>query len=166
MPWARGEKISHLLTGTKQNDPRQEHLHINAPTNLQYASLWQEIITSIKQYGKTKIKNIMKNTCAAFLSAILSRTSVYFVISKLILLFTYSFHVPCIILSNVYFYIVRSMFPFLFNQSRSKASVVNQMSLLFLKLKNIFLLFSTFWKWSYTEGCFDVDQRCETRRSK
>ena len=74
----------------------------------------------------------------------LSRASVYFVISKLILLFSYSFHVPCIILSNVSFYIVlRSMFPFPFNRSQSKASVVNQMNHLFLKLKNICLLFST-----------------------
>ena len=32
---------------------------------------------------------------------VLSRTSVYFAISKLMLLFSYSFHVPCIILSNV-----------------------------------------------------------------
>ena len=141
----------------KQNDPRQTYLDISAPTNLQYASLWQEIITSIKQYGKTEINNIMKNTYAAFLSAItyksggvvLSRTAVYFVINKLILLFSYSFHVPCITLSNAYFYIVRSIFPFLFNLLQSKASVVNQISHLFLKLKNIFLLFSTFWKWSY-----------------
>ena len=111
---------------------------------------------------------------AAFLSAIgykcgrvvLFCTSVYFVIGKLILLFSYSFYVPCIILSNVYFYIVRSIFPFLFNQSQSKASVINQMSHLFLRLKNSFLLFSTFWKWSYTERFFDVDQRCETRCSK
>ena len=43
---------------------------------------------------------------------VLFRTSVYFAISKLILLFSYSFHVPCIILSNVYFYIVLSMFLF------------------------------------------------------
>ena len=36
---------------------------------------------------------------------LLSHTSVYFAISKLL---SYSFHVPCIILSNVCFYIVRS----------------------------------------------------------
>ena len=42
-------------------------------------------------------------------------TSVFFAISKLILLFSYSFHVPCIIISNAYFYIVSSMFPFRFN---------------------------------------------------
>ena len=44
---------------------------------------------------------------------VLSLPSVYFAISKLILLFSHSFHVSCIILSKVYF--TRSMFPFLFN---------------------------------------------------
>ena len=68
----------------------------------------------------------------------MTSTSVYFVIRKLILLFSHSFHVPCIILSNVYFYIVRSMFPFLFNRSQSKASVVNQMSHLFFWSSKIF----------------------------
>ena len=126
-------------------------MHISAPANLQYASVWQEIITSIKQSGKTEIKNIMKNIYAAFLSAItykcgrvvLSRTSAHFVISKLILLFSYSFHVPCIILSNFYFDIVSSMFLFPFNQSQSKASVVNQMSHLFFQAqKYLFALFN------------------------
>ena len=74
----------------------------------------------------------------------LSRTSVYFAISKLILLFLYSFHVSYIIISNVYFYVVRSMFPLLFNRSQSKASVVNQMSHLFLKLKIFFNFFQLF----------------------
>ena len=68
---------------------------------------------------------------------VLFLTSLYFAISKLILLFSYSFHVPCIILSNVYLCIVCSIF--LFNWSQSKASVVNEIShLFFLKLKNIF----------------------------
>ena len=84
-------------------------------------------------------------------------TSVYFAISKLILSFSYSYHVPCIILSNVYFYIVHSKFPFLFNWSQSKGSVVNQRVTIFLKLKNIFLLFPTFSKWSYSQRSFDVD---------
>ena len=74
----------------------------------------------------------------------LSCASVYFAIRKLILLFSYSFYVPCIILSNVYFYIVSSMFPFLFNRSQSKASVINQMSHFFLKLKSIFCSFQLF----------------------
>ena len=59
------EKISHYLTGTKQNDPRQIYLHICTPSNLQEESLWHDIITFIK-YGKMEIKNIMKNTYAAF----------------------------------------------------------------------------------------------------
>ena len=49
----------------KYNDPRQTYLHISAPANLQKESPWQEIITSIKQHGKTEIKNIIKNTYAA-----------------------------------------------------------------------------------------------------
>ena len=48
------------MTGTKQNDPRQAYLYISAPTNLQKDSLWQEILTFIKQYEKTEIRNIMK----------------------------------------------------------------------------------------------------------
>ena len=75
---------------------------------------------------------------------VLLLTSVYFAISKLILLFSYSFHVLCVTLSNVYFYIVRSMFHFLFNWSQSKASVVNQMSLFFETQKYFFALFKTF----------------------
>ena len=135
----------------KQNVPRQTYLHISAPTNLQSASLWQEILTSIKQHGKTEIKNIIKNTCATLLRYEILKaqwremwTSVYFAISKFILLFSYSFHVPCVIPSNVYFYNVCSMFPFLFNRSQLKASVVNQLTHIFLKLKIFFRSFQLF----------------------
>ena len=91
---------------------------------------------------------------AAFLSAItykcgrvvLSRTYVYIAISKLKLLFLYSFHVPCIIISNVYFYIVRSMFPFLFDRSQLKASVFNQMSHLFFEAQKCFFALFNFLK--------------------
>ena len=69
--------------------------------------------------------------------------SVYFAISQLILLFSYSFHVTCIMFSNIYFYIVRSIFPFLFNWSQSKVNTVNQMSLLFFEAqKYLFSLFN------------------------
>ena len=54
---------------------------------------------------------------------VLFRTSVYFAFNKLILWFSYSFHVPCNIFFNVYFYTVRSISPFLFNWSQSKLSV-------------------------------------------
>ena len=53
------------LTGPQQNDSRQAYLNFSALTNLQYRSLWQEILTFIKQNGKTEVKNIMKNTYAA-----------------------------------------------------------------------------------------------------
>ena len=58
----------------------------------------------------------------------MSRTSVYFAISKLTLSFSYSFHLTCTILSKVHFYTVYSMFLFLFNQSQLKAGVANQIS--------------------------------------
>ena len=51
----------------KKNDPRQTYLHISAARNIQYESLWQEIILSIKQCGNMEKKNIMKNSYAAFL---------------------------------------------------------------------------------------------------
>ena len=58
---------------------------------------------------------------------VLSRTSVNFATSKLTLSFSYSFHVPCIILSNVYFYIVRSIcFPFfLIDHNRKQVLLIN-----------------------------------------
>ena len=79
--------------------------------------------------------------------AVLSHTSAYFAISKPILFFSYSFHIPSIILSNVYFYIVRSMFPFLFNRSQSTASIVNHLShSFFWNSKILFCSFQIFEK--------------------
>ena len=63
-----------------------------------------------------------------------------------ILLFSYSFHVSCIIFSNVYVYIVRSMFLFLFNWSQSKASVTNQMSHLLFEVQKYFFILLNFLK--------------------
>ena len=48
------------------------------------------------------------------------------------------FHVPCITLSTFIFTLCVPRFRFIFNWSQSKASVVNQMSHLFLKLKIYF----------------------------
>ena len=71
-------------------------------------------------------------------------TSVYFVLSQLILLFSYSLNIPYIILSNVYFYIVSFMFPFIFNWSQSKASNANQMSHSSFEAQNFFCSFQLF----------------------
>ena len=62
---------------------------------------------------------------------LLPRTSVYFAISELILLLLYSFHIACIIFSNVYFLHFILHFDLYFNRSQAKASVVNQISHLF-----------------------------------
>ena len=55
------------------------------------------------------------------------------------------------------------MFPFLFNQSRSTANIVNQASHLFFEAqKDFFLLFLAFGN----DHIQHVDQRCETQHSK
>ena len=129
-----GEEISHLSNRTKQNDPKQTYLHISAPTNLQYESLWQEILTSIKQYGKTEIKSIIKKYTYCFFTiwnlksaitykwglAVLSLALLYFAISKLILSFSYSFHIPRITLSSVYFCMIVPCFPFVLIDQNTK----------------------------------------------
>ena len=74
---------------------------------------------------------------------VLTRTSVYFAISNLTLPFSYLIHVPCTILTNVHFYIVRSMFVFIFNRSQSKTGAVNQMSRLTWKIP---VMDFTFWQ--------------------
>ena len=107
------------------------------------------------------LKSAIKFKCGR---VVLFLTSAYFDINKLILVFSYYFHVPCIIRCNIYFCIACSMFVFLFNWSQSKASVVNQMSRLFveaqkylfavfnfLKIAILTMLFrrsSTFWNWT------------------
>ena len=86
------------------------------------------------------LKSAIKFKCGR---VVLFLTSAYFDINKLILVFSCSFHVPCIIRCNIYFYIARSMFAFLFNWSQSKASVVNQMSSLFVEAqKYLFAVFN------------------------
>ena len=134
MQWARGEKISHLSNRNETKKWSKTNLFASLCS---YKSSIRVTVTGNNNVYKKILKNGNKEynekcICCFFTiwnlkSAItykcgrivLSRTSVYFAISKLILLFSYSFHVPYIIPSNVYFYIVRSMFPFLFNRSQS-----------------------------------------------
>ena len=127
MQWARGEKISHL---SNRNETKWSKANLFASLCSYKSSIRVTMAGNNNIYKKILKKE--KYMCCFFTiwnlkSAItykcgrivLSRTSVYFAISKLILLFSYSFHVPYIIPSNVYFYIVRSMFPFLFNRPQS-----------------------------------------------
>ena len=74
---------------------------------------------------------------------VLSRTSVYFAISKLILLLSYYFHVPCLILFNIYFYILH-----LFNRSLSKASVVKWVIFFLFNFLKMVIFTTLFRRWS------------------
>ena len=91
----------------------------------------------------------MKNAYAAFLSAITYKYGAILYICLFCHQQTYTvifiFFSRTIILPNVHFYIVLSMFPFLFNRSQSKVSVVNQMSHLFSEAqKYLFAIFNYF----------------------
>ena len=110
----------------------------------------------------------MKNTYAAFLRYEISTVPYislfYYQQTHTVIFIFFSCAMDCI--SNIYFYIVPYMFSFIFNWSQSKASVVNQMSHLFLKLKRyLFALFNflkmvifTTLLWRCFQRCF---QRCK-----
>ena len=138
-------------------------MHISAPTNHQKELPWQEILTCIKQYGKTEIKNTMKNTYAVFLRYEILK------VQWRINVVEYCYSLYQFILpsenSYCYFHIVFMCLALYFPMFTLHIPCFPFLSF-FLKLKNIFLLFSTFWKWSYKQRCFDVNQCYETRRWK
>ena len=115
-------------------------------------------------FTKWNLKSAISYKCGR---VVLFLTQVYFSITKLILLFSYCSHVPCIIISKVYYYIVLSMFPFVFNWSQSKVQVllIKWVHLCFEAQKYFFALFN-FLKMVYSQRCFDLDQCYETRRWK
>ena len=124
--WAGVEKISHLFAYLcSYKSPMGVTMTGN---NNVYKTIWKN---GNKKYNEKyiccffTIWNLASAITYKCGRIVIFLTSVYFAISKLILLFSYSFHVPCIIFSDVHFYIVRSIFLFLFNWSPSKASVVN-----------------------------------------
>ena len=174
------EKISHFSNGNEANWSKTNLsaylFFCKSPkgvtmigNNNFYKTIWEN---GNKEYNEKyiccfiAIWNLISAITYKCGRVVLLLISVYFTISKLILLFSYSFHATCIMFSNIYFYIARSIFPFLFNWSQSKVNTVNQMrAFFFLRLKNIYFLFSTFWKWSYSRF-FDIDQCYETRRWK
>ena len=81
---------------------------------------------SVKQYGRSgnKKKYNEKYVCCFFTVWNLKSTIMY-KCGRVVLTHTlansYSFHLPCTILSNVYFYICTFTFLFLFDWSQSKA---------------------------------------------
>ena len=141
MQWEGREKISHLFN---RNETKWSKTNLFA-----YLCCFKSSIRVTMIENNNVYKTIWKNGNKEYYIFL---TSDYFAISMPILLFSYSFHIPSIILSNVYFYIVRSIFPFLFNRSQSTASIINQLSHLFFETqKYFFALFKflmLFQRWS------------------
>ena len=112
--------------------------------NNDYKKIWTNRNKQLKIHMLLfTISNLKGAITYKYGQVVLFLTSVYFVISKSILLFSYSFHVTCVIIPKVYFYIVRSMFAFPFNHSQKQVLLI-KLAIFFLKLKNIFLLYSAF----------------------
>ena len=126
-----GEKISHL---SDSNETKWSTTNLFEYLCSYKSSIWVTV-TGNNNVWKTIWKNGNKECnekciCCFFTiwnlksaitykcgQVVLCRKSAYFAISKPIILISYSFHVLCIILSNVHFYVIRSMIPFLFNHS-------------------------------------------------
>ena len=101
---------------------------------------WQEIITSIIQYvknGNKKEYNEKYKRCLFTIWNLESSTSVCFAISKLMLSFSYFFHAPCTILFNVYFYTVRSIFPFLLINHNLKQVLLTKWVIFYFRRRSI-----------------------------
>ena len=71
----------------------------------------------------------------------------FFAISKLMLFFSYFFPVTCIILPNIYFYIVDPWFPFfLIDHNRTLVLLIKWVSCFFSEFKNFFFVLFNFLK--------------------
>ena len=178
MAWVGGEKISHL---SNRNEIKWSKTNLFAYLYSCKSSIWvtmtgnNNVYETIWKNGNNEYNE--KYICYIFMIWNLKcatthkcgcHTSVYFAISRLILLFLYSFHVPCIMLSNVCFYFARFMFPFLSIRSQSNVSIVNQMSHLLVETQKYFFCFFQLFEngRSYSQCYFDIDRRCKTRRWK
>ena len=85
-------------------------------------------------------------------------TSVYLAIRKLILLFSYSFHINCIILFNIYFSLHLPCFSFfLIDHNQKQVLLIKWVTFFFQAQKYFFALFNflkivilttLFWRWS------------------
>ena len=86
-----------------------------------------------KTIYKSGNKKYNEKYICCFFTIFLFRTSIYFTIIKLILSFSYSFHIPCIILSKVYF-----IFPFHLIDRNRKQVLLIKCFIFVLKLKKFF----------------------------
>ena len=123
-------------------------MHISAPTNLQKESLSQEIITFIKQYGKTGIKNIMKNTYATFFTIWNLKSEISYKFGRVVVCLTSVAIHYCyfhILLCTMH-YTFQRLFLLYVNWSQSKTSVVKQMSHHFFEAQKYFFTLFNFLK--------------------
>ena len=111
---------------TKQNNPKQIYLDISAHENLKYKSrgLMTENKSSLKQFEKMGKKEYSEKYICFFFT-IWNAINQFILPSPNTTVILIFFHVPLTILLKVYFYTVRSMFSFLFSQSRLNAGVPN-----------------------------------------
>ena len=178
MQWAGGEKIRHL---SNRKETKLSKTNLFACLCSYKSSIWvtmtgnNNVYKAMSKNGNREYNE--KYICCFFTiwnlksaitykcgRVVLSRTSVYFAISKLILLFSYSFHDHAIYFLTFIFTLYVPCFPFFLIDHNRKQVLLIKWVIFFLKLEYIFSLFSTFWKWSYSQRCFNVDQRCETLR--
>ena len=92
--------------------------------------------------------------------------SVYFAMSKPYCYFNILFMHHALYFPTFIFTLYVPCFSFFLIDRNQKQVLLIKWVICFLKFKNIYLLFSNFWKLSYSQNCFNVDQRYEIWRWK
>ena len=164
MQWAGVETISHFCN---RNETKWSKTNLFAylcyykssirvtmtGNNSIYKTIWKN---GNKEYNEkyiccfSAIWNLKRAITYKCGRVVVFHTLVYFAISKLIPLISYSFHAPCTTFPTFIFTLYLPCFPFILTNHNRKQVLLIKWVIFFLKLKNIFLLFSTFWKWSYS----------------
>ena len=93
------------------------------------------------------ISNIKRARTNKWWRVVLSRKPVCFGISKLILQFLYSFHIPYTILSTVYFHTVLLMFFFVFYWSHLKVGAFPSSNPSLFRKRSVKYTSCNSWKW-------------------
>ena len=152
MQWAGGEKMSHLssrseiewlfaylcsykssIQVTRINDRKCGRVVLSCKSCNLLRRLQDVFARPLPKTSSRRLQNVfatrLQNVLKMYLQDIFFRTT-----SSPGRMF--AGHIPCIILSNVYFWIVRSTFPCPFNRLHSKPDVVNQMSYIYLSRRS------------------------------
>ena len=167
--WTGVEKVSHL---SDRKETKWSKTNLFAYLCC-YKSLIRVTMAGNNDVYKTMLKNGNKEYNEKYIHAAFLRFEIsaipyinlfYYQQTHTVIFIFFSCAMHCI--SNVYFTLYVPCFPFFLIDHNQKQVLLVKWVIFFLKLKNIFLLFLTFGRWLYSQCCFDVDQRCETRRWK